>query len=242
MAVRQLREPRSCPVGECDGSSWVLDEQTDEARPCRCREQVIARARTRSLNSAIPKRFRGVSFERNPVAAMDRDLLREVRRYCDRVHERLDRGEGIWFMGPRGTGKTTLAMLICQHALEASRTVAIYTLPRLLGEISGTYDDERPRSTLDLMDTLAEVDLLHIDDMTAAATHEWVLQQLYGIVNARYENQRAISFTADVEAPDQLAQHIGARTYSRLLEICGDPIPIFGKDHRTQLGPKRFVA
>lgn len=233
---------RSCPFAECDGSSWILDEETNEARPCRCREQRIARARTQSLNSTIPKKFRGVGFDRNPVAMMDPGLVREVRRYCDRVHEKLDRGEGIWFMGPRGTGKTTLAMLISQRALQEGRTVAIYTLPRLLEEIHGTYGEDRTRPTLDLMDTLERVDLLHIDDMTAAASHEWVLQQLYSIVNSRYEAQRSIVFTADVEAPEQLAEHVGARTYSRLIEICGDPIPMFGEDHRKQLGPKRFVA
>ena len=45
-------------------------------------------------------------------------------------------------MGDVGTGKTTLAMLVSKAAVEAERTVAIYSLPRLLSRI-------RPGSGLD---------------------------------------------------------------------------------------------
>ena len=41
-----------------------------------------------------------------------------------------------------GTGKTTLAMLVSKAAVEAGRTVAIYSLPRLLSRIRRTYDAE----------------------------------------------------------------------------------------------------
>ena len=71
------------------------------------------------------------------------------------------------------------------------------------------------------------VDLLHIDDLGAEYRTEWVLEQLYSIVNARYEAQRAIVATTNL-MPDALAEHLGARTVSRLVEICGDPIPLYG--------------
>ena len=41
-----------------------------------------------------------------------------VRRFVDRIDEHLDAGRGLWFMGPVGTGKTTLAMLVSKAALE----------------------------------------------------------------------------------------------------------------------------
>ncbi|HXA55484.1 MAG TPA: hypothetical protein VNV37_11490, partial [Solirubrobacteraceae bacterium] len=85
---------------------------------------------------------------------------------------------------------------------------------------------------------LAEVELLHIEDLRVVRPTEWVLEQLYLIVNARYEEQRAIVFTSDIDAdadgPDayELADHIGMRTFSRLIEICGDPTVIAGRDNR----------
>lgn len=230
-----------CPHGLCDGSGYVLDDDENVARPCACREQRIAFARTRSLLHEIPKRFQGVAFDRYPVTSivetMDPDAVRQVRRFCDRIEARLDAGEGLWFQGPRGTGKTTLAMLISQHALRARRAAAIYTAPQLLTAIRTTYDADSPDSYTELMERLRRVDLLHIEDLAVARTTEWVLEQFYTVINDRYQDGRSILFTADVEQPPDLGQHVGMRTYSRLIEMCGDPIPMFGIDHRVGGAP-----
>jgi DNA replication protein DnaC len=223
-----------CPYALCDGSGFVLAEEDNIARPCRCRTQRIALARSRSLAHEIPKKFRHVGFERYPVTEMDPMLVREVRSYCRRVEEKVDAGKGIWFYGPRGTGKTTLAMLISQHALRARRSVAIYTAPRLLAAIRNTYEDDSAQSYDQLMDRLRAVELLHIEDLAVARTTEWVLEQFYTVVNDRYQDERAIIFTADVDSPEALGEHVGQRTYSRLMEMCGDPIPMFGPDRRLE--------
>ncbi len=57
-----------------------------------------------------------------------------------RGDRKLAEGRGIWLMGDVGTGKTTLAMLVSKTALEAGRTVAIYSLPKLLARVRRTYD------------------------------------------------------------------------------------------------------
>jgi DNA replication protein DnaC len=59
-----------------------------------------------------------------------------------------------------------------------------------------------------------------------------VLEQLYTIINDRYQDERSVIFTADVENPDDLAAHVGERTYSRLIQMCGDPLPLRGEDRR----------
>jgi DNA replication protein DnaC len=223
-----------CPYAMCEGTGFVLDDESNVARPCRCRDQRIALARSRSLAHEIPKKFRHVGFDRAPVSDMDPMLVREVRGYCTRINEKIDSGRGIWFYGPRGTGKTTLAMLISQYALRAHRSVAIYTAPRLLAAIRNTYEDDSAQSYDQLMNRLRAVELLHVDDLAVARTNEWVLEQLYTVINDRYQDERAILFTADVASPEDLAEHVGARTYSRLIEMCGDPIPIFGEDRRLQ--------
>jgi DNA replication protein DnaC len=59
-----------------------------------------------------------------------------------------------------------------------------------------------------------------------------VLEQLYTIVNTRYEDGRAILLTTNLNR-EQLEQQIGTRTVSRIYEICaGDPLPMWGDDHR----------
>jgi DNA replication protein DnaC len=165
---------------------------------------------------------------------MDPTLVRGVRSYCNRIDEMIDKGRGIWFSGERGTGKTTLAMLISQHALRAHRSVAIYTAPKLLAEIRNTFEDDASQSYDQLMDRLRAVELLHIEDLAVARTTDWVLEQFYTVVNDRYQDERAILFTADVMSPPALAEHVGGRTYSRLIEMCGDPILMYGADRRLQ--------
>ena len=94
--------------------------------PARAAQGAQARGRD-------PKRYQGVSFDRAPVTLIDQHVVRDVRRYVDALEQRLEEGKGIWFQGDVGTGKTTLAMLISTEALRHGHSVAIYSLPRLLG-------------------------------------------------------------------------------------------------------------
>ncbi len=224
------REER-CAVGTCDGSGWLLGED-DVARPCPCRERRISRAVGARLGTGIPKRFRGVSFERKPICDLDPYVLRHVREYVRHLDERLDAGQGLWFFGDVGTGKTSLAMLVSRTALEADRSVAIYSVPRLLAEIKDTYERDSSESYIQLFRRLCAVDLLHLDDLGAERSTEWVLEQLYSIVNERWQDQRSIVVTTNITDLGELREQVGPRTVSRLAEICGDPIPIMGPDRR----------
>jgi DNA replication protein DnaC len=120
-------------------------------------------------------------------------------------------------------------MLVAKSALRAGRSVAIYSLPRLLNEIRDTFRADR--SHVELLDRLTAVDLLHIDDVGAERTNDWVLEELYSIVNGRYESERSIVITTNIDDRDVLSQQIGARTVSRLTEMCDD-LPLLGEDHR----------
>ena len=140
---------------------------------------------------------------------MNDALIRAVRAYVQAIRERLAEGQGLWFTGDVGTGKTTLAMLVSKAAMEADRTVAIYSLPRLLGMLRDSYDDDAAYSLNELMDRLCAVDLLHIDDVGAEQSSPWVLEQLYTIVNTRYEDGRALLLTTNL-GREELIQQIGA--------------------------------
>jgi DNA replication protein DnaC len=236
--------PGGCTLGRCDGSGFLVDEATNTASDCECRGARIAAARTRSLEGRIPKRYRGVSFERPPISDLGRtapDQVQLVRRYVRSVAENLDAGRGLWLWGDVGTGKTTLAMLVSKSALDAGRSVAIYSLPRLLNLLRESLD--APGGLIDLLDRLGAVDLLHIDDLGVENQTDWVLEQLYSIVNARYESERAIVATTNLE-PDALGKHLGERTVSRLVEICGDPLILAGEDRRQSypIDPSSFTA
>jgi DNA replication protein DnaC len=224
-----------CTLGICDGSGWILGPE-DVARPCDCRTERLNRGKSRGVSSVIPPRFRGVSFERPPVSDMGRDLqtkaaVAEVRGFVENLDVRLAEGRGLWLFGDTGTGKTTLAMLISKAALEAGKSVAIYSLPKLLARIRRTYDSEPGGDNyLSFFERLTSVDLLHIDDLGAEKRSDWVLEQLYALVNERYEAQRSVLITTNLQH-EALEEQIGTRTVSRLTEIC-DEVPVFGDDRR----------
>ena len=225
---------QACPLGVCDGSGWILGPE-DVARACECREPRLRRGRNRGVASVIPRKFQGVSFDRPPVSTdIEPMVVRVVRTWVEDLEANLEAGRGLWLMGDTGTGKTTLAMLVSKAALEDSRSVAIYSLPKLLARIRRTYDSEPGGdSYLSFFERLTSVDLLHIDDLGAEKRSDWVLEQLYALVNERYEAQRSMLVTTNLDQ-QQLEEQIGSRTVSRLVEICGDPLPLFGPDHRVQ--------
>jgi DNA replication protein DnaC len=235
---------QACPLAVCDGSGWILGPE-DVARPCECREARLKRGRSRGVASAIPARYRGVSFDRPPVSDMARDMstrhvVQATKDYIERLDENIEAGRGLWLMGNTGTGKTTLGMLIAKEALAAGKTVGVYFTPKLLTRIRQTYQQtESNRAYDDFFRRVTSVDLLYIDDLGSERHTDWVVEQLYALINERYESRRPMLVTSNSEidvdkGQRQLEEQIGPRTVSRLVEICGDPLPLFGPDRRVQ--------
>lgn len=267
LSLATRRGPNDCPLGLCDGSGFIVDEATNTASDCRCRAARIARNRASSLEGRIPKRYRNASFDQQPVAGMPDAVVSAVRAYVRNLPARIEEGRGIWFVGDVGTGKTTLAMIVSAAALSNGYSTAIYSLPRLLNLIRDEVGSEN--SLLDLLDRLSSVDLLHVDDLGAQHTTPWRLEQLYSIVDARYQAGKAIVATTNLMPPklaEQMGRQVlttvtdrgegqqsarqtivssgagevvGQRIVSRLVEICGDPIPLYGEDRRQAYATER---
>lgn len=223
-----------CPFGRCEGDGWLPNADGTVSK-CECLEPRLAKARASGINSVLPKRYRGVSFDRPPVTEIDPGVVSVVRDWIDQLDQNLAQGNGLWLMGDTGTGKTTLAMLVSKESLKRDNTVAIYSMPSLLTRIRATYGAEAGEESYDeFFERLCEVDLLHIDDLGAEKQTEWVLEQLYALVNERYERQKSIVVTTNL-TQEELETQIGPRTVSRLVEMCGEnQIPLFGEDARQK--------
>jgi DNA replication protein DnaC len=190
---------------------------------------------------------------------MPEAVVAEVRRYTRNLGARREEGRGLMLVGDVGVGKTTLAMIVSKTAIEQGHSVAIYSLPRLLNLIQDEIGTDN--SLLALLDRLASVDLLHIDDLGAQYTTPWRLEQLYSIVDARYQAGRAIIATTNLTpealseqlgrrvltptsegnrgermiVTDEASELVGRRIVSRLMEMCGDPLALWGEDKRQEL-------
>ena len=221
-----------CQFDLCDGSGFVFDDATVTARDCRCRAARIAQARASSLEARIPARYRAISFEHSDVIDMERRFptqVRELRAFVREIDANLDAGRGLWLTGGFGTGKTALAMIVSRAAIDAGRAVASYSCPRLLGMLRDSIDNG-VGGVVELLDQLTAVDLLHIDDLGAEHRTEWVLEQLYSIVNARYQDERSTLITSNLD-DDKLSEQLGERIVSRLEGSCMR-LPFYGTDAR----------
>jgi DNA replication protein DnaC len=229
---RPLRD-EPCRYQACQGNGWIEDDETNTVRECRCRRERVAAARAERLATSIPKRFLDVEFDRWPITNIDPAIVKEVRKYCRRLDDHLDGGSGLYFYGEIGSGKSSLAMVVAKEVLRERRSLAIFAAPDLLSRIGSTYEDRSRDTYGGLMERLATVDFLVLEDLAVAKQNEWRLEQLYTVVNRRYQDKRPILVTADVPSPERLGEHIGARTASRILEVC-EPIPFLDGDHRRR--------
>ena len=232
MSTNPASASHPCEFGICDGSGFVVDELTATATDCRCRPLRIAATRARALEARIPKRYRAISFDHSDVIDIERRCptqVRVVRSFAANIGANLDAGNGLWLYGGLGTGKTALAMIVSKAAIDAGRTVAIYSCPRLLAVMRESIDRD---GLLSFVDRLAAADLLHIDDLGAEHRTEWVLEQLYSLINARYEEERSTIVTSNLGPIDQqLQEQLGDRVVSRLEQMC-DPLAVYGPDQR----------
>ena len=144
-------------------------------------------------------------------------------------------------MGDVGTGKTTLAMLVSKAALDAAHSVAIYSVPHLLAEIRDTYDrDPGERSYMDFFNRLVAVDLLHLEDLGAEKRTDWVLEQLYSLVNERYEQQRSILVTTNLRVSRSSRSRSAAHRVAHRRDVRGPAAALRrGPPHRLGPGTRR---
>jgi DNA replication protein DnaC len=196
---------RKCPFDECDGGGLVVDESTNTAAPCRCRESLIGRAITRRSNTGVPKRFQGVSLDRKPLVDLDKHVRAGVEAFIEGLDTNIAEGHGLWCYGDVGTGKSSLLMLIGQKALKAGHSVAIYSLPQLINQMQATYDTASQDSYSAVFERLCSVDLLVLDDFGSKYRYtEWVSDQLFSIVNERWQDQASIVLASTTPTADDL--------------------------------------
>ncbi|MBP7778743.1 MAG: ATP-binding protein [Acidobacteria bacterium] len=209
---------------QCHGSYWVTEivDGVDRVRRCDCWRQSLGEHQL--ANARIPRRYQHCQLS-NFEQTVDslREAHRRARAFVD-AFPAVDKG--LLLRGRHGVGKTHLAVAMLREIMTTKGARGyFYETRELLKLVRDTFAGPG-ESELDVLRPVLEADILVLDDLGAEKTSEWVQETLGLVVNTRYSERRPTIFTtnlddsADTTNPNSMYVQLGARTRSRLFEMC----------------------
>jgi DNA replication protein DnaC len=151
-----------------------------------------------------------------------------MQNYVKHFTEFLAEGKGLLLHGTVGTGKTFLAACIANALIDEGYKVQMTNFTRLTNIIQGTFDGKQA-----IIDSLNKHHLLIIDDLGAERKSEFMQEQVWNIIDARYRSGLPFIITTNLTMDEiKNPADIGfARIYDRILERC-HPVEVAGISRR----------
>ena len=135
--------------------------------------------------------------------------------------------------GPRGCGKTHLAVAIAGEQLKHGSQVFFAFVPTLLDHLRATFSPESPVGYDELFEQINSVPLLVLDDLGSESSTAWAEEKLYQIVVHRHEARLPTVITT-VSTIEEL-EDTKSRIASRLVDgIVVNWVPISAPNYRDQ--------
>jgi DNA replication protein DnaC len=139
----------------------------------------------------------------------------------------------LLFTGPRGSGKTHLAVAVGSESLRRGRPVFFAFVPSLLDHLRSTFSPDSPIGYDELFEQLKNVSLLILDDLGAESSTPWAEDKLYQIVVHRHEARlpTVITNAFSIEELEEAKPRIASRLVDSLVV---DWEPITAPNYRDQ--------
>lgn len=153
-----------------------------------------------------------------------------MKAYADKFPEMIKEGRGLLLHGNCGTGKTFYAACIANALIENGYTVLMTNFARLTNQLQGMYEGKQQ-----FIDSLNRYSLLIIDDLGAERNTDYMVEQVFNIIDSRYRSGKPMIITTNLTA-DELKKPQSveyARIYDRVLERC-HPVEVSGLSRRRQ--------
>jgi len=203
----------------------------------------------------IPPRLAGASFETyKPTCPEQERALEKCRAFVANGLDNIDQGQGLFFQGPVGTGKSHLSASILRAVIvnnverfgrRASENgfvcepvydgyfCSMVSVVDLLALLRDSFSADRQRASARRVMQRCRTDaLLILDDIGAEKPSDWVAEQIYALIDIRYRMQHSTIFTTNCSMK-QLENQIGGRSVSRIVEMC-EGVKVGGDDWRKR--------
>lgn len=160
--------------------------------------------------AGLPPRHMAKSMLRHTAAGPWGDAYRRLR-------DKLAAGPIIVLLGPRGTGKTQLAVcLMADLAMTLRRPLWYFKVAVLFEKLRDCYRPGGP-SELELTRRVTTGAGLVLDELSVPSWSEWELRQLTTVIDGRYDRTLTTILISN-QAPDEFARTIGPSILSRIRE------------------------
>ncbi len=208
--------------------SKLIQKNEQKARELRLKKQ---QEKTEKLleKSGLGEKFKKRTFKTFQVTEDNKEAYKTCAYFAKNFDEQ---NRGILLSGDAGLGKTHLAAAIANYLIRDLYRVMFGNVVNLINLIRSTYKRDAELSEKEILDIMADADLLVIDDLGKENTSDNNLKLIYQMINDRYENERLLVITTNLTSAE-LKQKFGKWTYSRLIEMC-KPIKMQGPDWRLK--------
>lgn len=225
----------------CQDSGWVLVKvgEREIARPCQCRQNGMQTLKASNAN--IPLRFMATELKSyfpdkaNPTQAKAKKAAEKFIADYPAVDM------GLLFQGATGVGKTRLLCCIGNQLIKEKNCEVIYIDWNDLTREMKSGEDAASRDFSNigqLIQRLTRTELLLFDELGASRPSPWVEDNIYYLINRRYNDNRVTLFASNffdkkIASEETFSERIGSRIRSRLFEMARS-IEIMGADYRQK--------
>jgi len=202
-----------CPSCQDDARK---QSEAEEAR--KAQEARAARVRAAVREAGIPIRFSDASFSGFTADTEGKQrVLKAVQDYARVFDEHLVSGKGLVFMGGVGTGKTYLACALLRAC--APRPVLYVSVSDLIKRLRDTWRRDAEYSERSVLTSLAEADLLVVDEVGVQHGTDAARMHLFEVIDARYRTKKPTIMATNCPAAE-FTEYLGERVTDRLRETC----------------------
>lgn len=225
---------------KCGGAREVVIKLFGEQKKvrciCKCKQDELKAEQEKEKRRLIEinrrECFNGSKYVNSTFdKSDDSDEMSVGRNYVKHFKEFRRDGKGLLLYGNTGTGKSHMAACIANELLNQGYLVKMTNISTKVTELQAASFEDRKNYFYNIR----KYDLLIIDDLGTERNTEFMLEQVYNIIDSRYSSGLPMIVTANIPVADMMkpSNIESARIYDRIVERCY-PMEIKGTSRRKK--------